>query len=678
MAVVEGEEEEKVVAEEYQSDPDDAIVPSALRRREASDDEDGSDASGTPPPVRNVGSDGESDGQGGAPAYEEDEEEEEEEEEEYDEGEIEEEIVEEQEKPVLSKSEVEEEGEGVKELEEGGGEGEEKKENEPFAVPIAGAFYMHDDRFRENGRGRQRRMAGGRRLWESKDDRAWVHDRFEEMNLQSTHYDEGRRNSRGRFRGRGGGKNRGRGRGYARGTISRAYHDDGDNQNQVQKSVKGRGPRRYETLPKNTKASASQYRQSGKSQELTSNASIGRKSSQASSAQPDLVLPRTKVFASSLNSASPPFYPSGSSDQDISVTQKRDAQNGASNRVFSSSTPMENKFPAPLSGSLVRGKNVVDSLGHDRLYIDDTLRSVAGKTPANAHLQSSVSSVSSLNTTQSPNSAVQLRGLTVNGPSNYQATGSVTQIGRGSVQIPQPVVQQRTFQTPLQPSLRVSTQQFGQRAVNGNQCSSPPHGLPTNSSEVRETDSPPDSSKSKTLLVGKGKTSNQGTGRGFLYGGSQVIGATGAMGLNPNDQNFSATPAILPVMQFGGQHHGSLGVPAVGMAFPGYVGQPQLGFGNSEMTWFPVITGTAGALGAAGALGSAGALGASYPYIALDSNYQPRSSGQTSASLTSSRETSATKPANAVKPLQNPEVVNDEFGQRQNKPRRYSEMSFGQ
>lgn len=39
-------------------------------------------------------------------------------------------------------------------------------------------------------------------------------------------------------------------------------------------------------------------------------------------------------------------------------------------------------------------------------------------------------------------------------------------------------------------------------------------------------------------------------------------------------------------MQFGGQHPGGLSVPAVGMAFPGYVAQPQLGMGNSEMTWY--------------------------------------------------------------------------------------------
>lgn len=36
-----------------------------------------------------------------------------------------------------------------------GGE-EEKKESEPFVVPTAGAFYMHDDRFRENGGARPR------------------------------------------------------------------------------------------------------------------------------------------------------------------------------------------------------------------------------------------------------------------------------------------------------------------------------------------------------------------------------------------------------------------------------------------------------------------------------------------------------------------------------------------
>lgn len=37
-------------------------------------------------------------------------------------------------------------------------------------------------------------------------------------------------------------------------------------------------------------------------------------------------------------------------------------------------------------------------------------------------------------------------------------------------------------------------------------------------------------------------------------------------------------------MQFPGQPND--GVPAVGMALPGYVAQPQMGFGSSEMQWY--------------------------------------------------------------------------------------------
>lgn len=48
--------------------------------------------------------------------------------------------------------------------------------------------------------------------------------------------------------------------------------------------------------------------------------------------------------------------------------------------------------------------------------------------------------------------------------------------------------------------------------------------------------------------------------------------------------------ACWAVMQFGGQHPGGIGVPTVGMAFPGYVAQPQgLGLGSSEMTWYTLF-----------------------------------------------------------------------------------------
>jgi hypothetical protein len=48
-------------------------------------------------------------------------------------------------------------------------------------------------------------------------------------------------------------------------------------------------------------------------------------------------------------------------------------------------------------------------------------------------------------------------------------------------------------------------------------------------------------------LVGKGKGIIQGNGRGsFLYGGTQVVGATGNIGVGHGDQNFSGTPTFLP------------------------------------------------------------------------------------------------------------------------------------
>ena len=35
-----------------------------------------------------------------------------------------------------------------------------------------------------------RRTHGGRKLWESKDDRKWGHDKFEEMSLHERHHEE--------------------------------------------------------------------------------------------------------------------------------------------------------------------------------------------------------------------------------------------------------------------------------------------------------------------------------------------------------------------------------------------------------------------------------------------------------------------------------------------------------
>ncbi|KAJ8458224.1 hypothetical protein OPV22_031150 [Ensete ventricosum] len=94
-----------------------------------------------------------------------------------------------------------------------------------------------------------------------------------------------------------------------------------------------------------------------------------------------------------------------------------------------------------------------------------------------------------------------------------------------------------------------------------------------NSSEVGEADAPPGSSKSNISLVGKARISNQATGRdSFLYGGAQVIGATGAQ------VTRLALQHIYQLLRFEGQHPASVGVSAMRIAVPGHVAQPQLGF----------------------------------------------------------------------------------------------------
>ena len=171
---------------EYESDPEESRLSlTMMRRREASDDEDEEkdlvDGSGMP--VRRVDSrvsNCEYDDEGAPAEY--NDEEFEVQGEELD-GEIDGEYVEER----VSLSDVEvvalglDEVSGINRVEEGEKENDggvylegydqfgdnvvnervegEKKENEPFAVPTAGAFYMHDDRFRESrsgGRGRHR------------------------------------------------------------------------------------------------------------------------------------------------------------------------------------------------------------------------------------------------------------------------------------------------------------------------------------------------------------------------------------------------------------------------------------------------------------------------------------------------------------------------------------------
>ncbi|TYH48665.1 hypothetical protein ES332_D10G083200v1 [Gossypium tomentosum] len=678
---------------EYYSDPEEVKCSLTMQRRKAaSDDEEGEGEVDNNNAVRMnpravIHSD-ESDSQGGAADYDDEEEElyseEEEEEENYD-GVEEEDVDEEEIEEVMRRREVQgnaertggaavmDNGSRNRNVDEGveisngnnhvGEEDEdEKKENEPFVVPTAGAFYMHDDRFRDNVGGRHRQMRGGRKLWESKDDRKWGHDKFEEMTLQGKHYKEGRRSSRGRYRARS--KNAVQDHGYSTGSRSKAFGKN-YNQNQAPKAVRGRGPKRYEPTMKNgCQASPVLNKPSWKPIEKTSQANSSRASTTATNADTVSIPSKKHIFASSLSSASPPFYPSGSSKKDISLTQRKDAQAGSVSRDLRPSVTDE-KFSLFQSNSL-RGKNVLDPLGMAKLYIDDSTTSASVKPLANMQMLPTGSSLG--NTSQPSQSRVQGRVIANPGPKAYQPAPHHNQVNRVSPPVQVNAVQRIPAQGRAHSSVQAATQQLGQHPSIGSQAASPPKtAMSVSSYESGEVESS-ETSKPEGALVNKGKSNLQGAGRGsYLYGGAQIIGATGNMSISHGDQNF---PAFLPVMQFGGQHSGGLSVPAVGMAFPGYVAQPQLGTRNSEMTWLPVLT------------GAAGALGPTYcpPYIAVDGAYNARPSGQTSSMGSSSKENISKKPNNEWKPSQRPELVSDELGQRQNnptkQPRRYSEMSF--
>ncbi|KAE8688582.1 CASC3/Barentsz eIF4AIII binding, putative isoform 3 [Hibiscus syriacus] len=599
---------------EYESDPEEAKWSLAMRKREAaSDDEEDEreEAKNTEARVnwRAVIHSDESDDHGGGADYDDDEEEldlDDDDDEVYDEEdeEFDEEEVDEVRKGELqgnverNREDVTEAGvvDGNRNVDEGvqinnndnnpvGEEGEEeKKENEPFAVPTAGAFYMHDDRFRDN-------VGGSHRA-----------EDLLEVDIELG----------------------------AKIGI------------QIVVTLEEVGPKHLGKAIIRTML----LRLSGIPHERTSQANSSRAFIPETNADTASVPARKHIVESSLSSASPPFYPSESSNKDITLTQKKDMQAGSTSRKLHPSVTNEN-ISVSQSNSL-QGKNVLDSLSMAKLNIDDSSMSAYVKPLTNVQLG---------NTGQPSHSRVQGIGVAIPGQKAYQPAPHQNQVNKFSPPTQVNSVQRSSVQGRTLSSVQAAAQQLGQHpGIVGSQASSPPKkAMSGGSYESGEVESS-EASKSKDALVSKGKGSAQGAGRGsFLYGGAQIMGATGSIAVNQGDQNF---PAFLPVMQFGGQRPGGLGVPAVGMTFPGYVAQPQLGRGNSEMTWLPVLT------------GAAGALGATYcpPYIAVDGSYHARPSGQISLTGSSSRENVSNKTNNEWKPSQQTKLASDEFGQRQNNP----------
>ena len=148
----------------------------------------------------------------------------------------------------------------------------------------------------------RRGVGGSRKLWEAKDEKPWVHDLFEELNVHDSYRGEGlSRGGRGRSRGRGR-VSRDRNRGW----VGRLASDSEELKLNHARRGRGRG--------RSTRSEGGGYQtrveESGSSIKGTPGDSIGSSNieRQDESKKLESTAPR-KVVAGSLNSASPPFFP---------------------------------------------------------------------------------------------------------------------------------------------------------------------------------------------------------------------------------------------------------------------------------------------------------------------------------------------------------------------------------
>lgn len=488
---------------------------------------------------------------------------------------------------------------------------EEKKEAEPFVVPTAGAFYMHDDRFRGVAGARPRRGVGGsRKLWEAKDEKPWVHDLFEELNMRDDSYRDD-----GSFRG---GRGRSRARGRASGDRHRGWvgklASDSEELN-INRARRGRGkgrPVRSEGAD-HSRADESGFSATKGTQENTASTNS---EGQDENIKHEFTAPPRKVGAGSLNSASPPFFPSsaiqpktveGSESNPANVqrsTKGRDRGTKASSQVFVAKSGA--------SGGSGRGLHI-------------------GALHSSPQSQQPVMPSTNQTTTNMRNSSNQSQPPLVPSvqPQSQQAQAHETQ-GPGAVIHVSAASSPANLGQSVQPARLRSTGGRGGRGANAQ-------------------------------VVG-------GRGGPYAYHGGASTGMNNVV--QKVDPGFAPPiPGVGPVaVQYGGHSPAGMPLPAVGMAMPNYSGQPQFGFPNSEVTWIPVLAG-------------GGTIGAGYatPYMTMEGTPPPMYFSQPAPQPPSFRPTgNGSKPGGLWKPPPNQELGSDEFGHRQSKPRRYSEMNFGQ
>lgn len=703
MAAVEHNNAAKVPSEcgveetvDYETDSDEGTSALALRRCVASDDEEEEDETNTA--IRDDYYDEDSEHHEGGPPVEEDEDEEEaEEEEEYEDAEDEGILL--ARKKDTSEDYDNEEGiedasnharEGTRKLQDNVATGrsnevasEEKKDTEPFVVPTAGAFYMHDDRFCYNGLARPRRSAGGRRLWEAKDEKPWVHDRFEELKLHDEGYRvQGVRGRRGRGRqGRvpGRAKDTGHARG-GKGNRERSFDDS--LQSTQRRPGRGRGIRRakmdeYEF--KESRVMSNNFPPSS-THETTGAISTALSMQNPASSQlitkPQDVTSKKPTISSMLKVSSPPFFPTGAALQNLSgiapgtskALEEKSAETDVGRLATNSRSGMEREktgfgpasamrppsnpeFGAGLthvsnSGnvevhrSMVRGSSTLQqqlmktgsgAVSEQRIARTEvTVHMVDQSLPSQASSRGATSATEALRVQPAPTSLSQQAGR--GGPLATQ-----------SMRLQQPPPQQM-------------------QAINQTQLAS------GQSVQLQALVSPVLYPAKPAAMDGKAAPSLLGSnqGNGTVGRGTQALTMQGGRGSVAYGSS-TLTNGLRGVVQFSGQQQAGLGVPTVGVALPGYASQPQFNFPNTspEVTWIPILAG-------------GGSLGSNYnpPYIAVDGGssamyYTQQASQAPAAFPPSLGDLSSSK--TAVKTPTRTE--SDDLGQQR---RRYSQMTFGE
>ncbi|KAK3210766.1 hypothetical protein Dsin_015472 [Dipteronia sinensis] len=628
-------EENRVEEAEYESDSVESLFGFTMRRREASDDEDDNDEDANDDGEAEarerlilsnrrfgVGRGDEPDGLGG---YDDDHEvSSDKESEELGDAEAE----------ALEDEQQEEDFAGT-ECERKNGEGEvteevkqriEEEENELLVDPKFGAFYMHDDRFRGRsyGRGRRRHTIEER---EPKHEEKWMHDKFEEMNLQVTRTPEDYHPVHH--------KNKSRGCGYGTANWSKP-HDNINNQIYSSRFVKGRGPIKYKPTMRSSSVHPStknkqplrskkpqgqilntdkervfstgnkQYskpREKTSSSEsarifstedkkpfrygkfvdmsMTSNTNSVRAFSHISDVETDPLASEKHVFTTNMSSASQMFN-SSSPNHFNSLTQKKDVQpEKPFGYVPTSAVPNNNE---PKSNELLHGEVAANPVGRDMLYAKKFIHPVSENYLTNPPFQSSVSWPTYM---KESTQMMGQRGLFFPTPLSHPLAPPYSHVNN-VYPLAYSFAQQMSLESIIQPPLLDSIQRFSPWCGSASQALS--EAFPPNSYE-------PESSKthtrSKVAVSREGINTLQGRGRcSFLSAGAQGV------------ENFIATGTLFPVMKNGSQHNDGHGDPAVNMPVPGYIPQLQ-SFVNPEMTWecdisrWPAFPAAAGAAGAA-------------------------------------------------------------------------------